>query len=131
MSLKLTLKPGEKIIINGAVVQNGAAKTALTVENTAVILRQKDILQEDAANSPAKRIYFAIQMSYLDESARPSYLQSTNQLMRQFVGAVATQEVCDIVLPMGADLARGQFFQALKKCKKLIAYEEKRLNYGG
>ena len=58
MALKITLKPGERMIIGGAVLTNGnSASCDLVVENKIPILRQKDILTEEKANSPCRRIY--------------------------------------------------------------------------
>ena len=54
MPLKLTLKPEEKVVINGAVLANGPSKTTLSIENSAIILRQKDIMQESDATTPAQ-----------------------------------------------------------------------------
>ena len=44
MALKLSLKPDEKFVINGAVVQNGKRRTNLVLLNKVSILRQKDIM---------------------------------------------------------------------------------------
>ena len=129
MPLKLTLKPDEQVVINGAVLTNGGSKTTVTVENPAVILRDRDILQQEEANTPAKRIYFCVQLAYLDSTNVEQYLNNVNQLIGEFVAALPNAEVAKIMLPMGAELASGQFFKALKRCKRLIAYEEKRLSY--
>ncbi len=129
MPLKLTLKPGEQVVVNGAVLTNGARATKLTIENPAVILRGKDIMQQDEANTPARRIYFCVQLAYLDSANVEQYLNNVNQLIGEFVAALPNAEVAKIMLPMGAELASGQFFKALKRCKRLIAYEEKRLSY--
>lgn len=127
MPLKLTLKPAEQFIVNGAVLTNGSTKTTLTVENAAVILRNRDILQEDDANTPAKRIYFCVQLAYLDSENSDQYLHKVNRLLGEFVAAVPSAEVTEIVVPLGAELAAGQYFKALKRCKRLIAFEETRL----
>ena len=50
MALKITLKPSEKFVINGAVVVNGDRRTSLLIQNKASILREKDVLQPDEAN---------------------------------------------------------------------------------
>ena len=65
MSLKIDLKPGEKFIINGAVLTAGKRRVSLVLENKAVLLRSKDIMQEREADTPAKRIYFAIMLMYI------------------------------------------------------------------
>src|SRR6185369_1474428 len=67
MSLKITLKPHEKVIIGGAVIKNGASACHLQVENNVPILRQADIITEHEANTPCRRIYMAIQLMYIDE----------------------------------------------------------------
>ena len=67
MALKLTLKPGEKFVINGAVIVNGERRSHL-IQNKVSMLREKDVMQQSEANTPVKHIYFAIQMLYLDET---------------------------------------------------------------
>jgi len=129
MALKLTLKPNEKVIVNGAVITNGAAKTAVSIENNAVILRDKDILQEEDANTPARRVYFCVMMAYLDPSNRSTYLERFNEFAADFIRAVPTEEVRDIIVPIGTAVAAGKYFQALRQCKKLVAYEDKRLGF--
>lgn len=131
MPLKLTLKPTEKVVINGAVITNGGSKATITVENSAVIMRQKDIMLPEDADTPARRIYYAIQLAYLDEAGREDTLETTRQLILDFLKAVPTQETRAILEPMGAELANGQFFAALKRCKSLIEFEEARLSYVG
>jgi len=131
MALKLTLKPEEKVIVNGAVIANGGAKTTLSIENSAIILRQKDILTEEQASTPAKRIYFCLQLAYLDSEHERDYLEKANLLVRDFIEAAPTEEVREILEPVGIDVSARNYFKALKQLKKLIAYEEKRLKYGG
>ena len=55
------------MIIGGAVITNAGTKCNFVVENTVPILRDKDILSTDKANTPARRIYFSIQLMYIDE----------------------------------------------------------------
>ncbi|RPJ12927.1 MAG: flagellar protein FlbT, partial [Deltaproteobacteria bacterium] len=55
MALKITLKPGERMVIGGAVLTSGnSASCDLVIENRTPILRQKDILTEEKANSPCR-----------------------------------------------------------------------------
>ena len=73
MALKLSLKPGERFVVNGAVLQNGDRRAVLLLQNKASILREKDIIQPEEANSPAKRIYFLIMMMYLAPAEANKY----------------------------------------------------------
>ena len=65
MGLKISLKPDERIIISGAVLKNGSARSDFVIENNLPILREKNIMSLTEANSPCKRIYFAIQLMYV------------------------------------------------------------------
>ena len=73
MALKLSLKPGERLVLNGAVLQNGDRRGVILLQNKASVLREKDIMQEDEANSPSRRIYFAVMMMYIDEANAARY----------------------------------------------------------
>lgn len=64
MPLKLSLKPGERFVLNGAVVQNGDKRGVLILQNKASVLREKDIMQPEDVSSPARRIYFPVMMMY-------------------------------------------------------------------
>ncbi|MBL6942706.1 MAG: hypothetical protein ISR53_11185, partial [Rhodospirillales bacterium] len=58
MPLRLRLKPHEKLVIGNSVIENGPKSTSFLVHSKTTILREKDILTEDDANTPAKRIYY-------------------------------------------------------------------------
>lgn len=122
MGLKITLKPKERMIIGGAVIANGGTKANLIIENTVPILRAKDILSAEKANSPARRIYFAIQLMYIDEKNLPAHHKSYWKLVREFLNAAPSSQ--NIIDRISRELLEGNYYQALKTCKKLIAYEE-------
>ena len=69
MALKLELKPGERVILGDCVITNDDQRTRLTIDGKVPILREKDIMTLSRANSPAKRIYLAVQLMYT--SKRP------------------------------------------------------------
>src|ERR1035441_3309612 len=69
MPLKLSLKPGEKFVLNGAVLTNGDKRTSLVIQNKACVLREKDIMQPKDAKTPARLVYLAIMMMYLDRKS--------------------------------------------------------------
>jgi flagellar protein FlbT len=122
MGLKITLKPGERMIIGGAVITNGGGKTNLIVENTVPILREKDILSTENANSPARRIYFAIQLMYIDNNNLPKHHKLYWELVKDFLEAAPS--ALDIVDQISRDILEANYYQALKHCRKLIAYEK-------
>ena len=87
MALKITLKPHEKMIIDGAVIRNGNSKSELFIENNVPILRRKDIMSEAEANSPARRIYFTIQLMYVDERNLQHHHKNYWVLVEDFIQA--------------------------------------------
>lgn len=122
MSLKISLKPNEKVILGGAVIQNGHSTCHLTVENNVPILRQADILGEHEANSPCKRIYFAIQLMYIDEQRSAEIHPIYWDLVKQVLDAAPSTR--DLITQISEKILEGKLYQALKLAKNLISYEQ-------
>jgi flagellar protein FlbT len=122
MALKITLKPNEKMILGGAVLCNGPGKTQFVIENNVPILREKDILQPDEADSPARRIYFAVQLMYVDEPQLEKHHTLYWQLVRDFIEAAPTS--LKIIDTINEWILRGNYYQALKSSKRLIDFEQ-------
>lgn len=129
MALKLTLKPGEKFIINGAVIQNSDRRATLMIQNKAAILREKDIMQPEEANTPMRRIYFAIMMMYLDEKSSKQHNEDFVERMSEFMNAISTPEAVSQCVSIMQQVNDKQFYKALTACTKLYKFEEERLSY--
>ena len=128
MPLKLSLKPGEKLVINGAVVENGERRATLVLQNKASVLREKDIMQQQEADTPAKRIYFPVMMMYLDQGAGGEAYNEFVLRMTEFMGAIENPEVLAECVALSRDVMAGEYYKGLLRCRKLMAYEEKLLN---
>ena len=126
MPLSLTLKPDEKAIIGGAAIQNGSKTATITITNKTVILREKDVLTEETANTPAKRIYFAVQMMYLAGSLEESrdVHDAFLGLTKDFMTACPTETAIGQIAEIGQNVIAEKFYKALKICKDLIKYEK-------
>lgn len=120
MSLKVELKPGERIIIGNALVRNGDQRVRFFIEGDAPILREKDILTATTSDSPAKKIYFAVQLMYL--SGNPEEVDDVYfPLVRDFLQAAPSalpiiDEINNLVLG-------GELYKGLRAAKTLVAYE--------
>ena len=127
MPLKLSLKPGERFVLNGAVVQNGDRRAVLVLQNKASVLREKDIMQADDAVTPARRIYFQVMMMYLEEASADRYYDEFVRRLTEFMGVIANPDVlADCVNASKHCMAR-EYYKALMSCRKLIEYEDERL----
>ena len=129
MALKLTLRPGEKLVINGAVVQNGDRRATMVVQNRASILREKDILKPEDANTPVRRIYFAIMMLYLDERGEKQWMQEFTVRMTEFFNVLSNADAISDCVNIIKQVQSRQYYKALLTCRKLMPFEEERLNY--
>jgi len=129
MALKLTLGPGEKLVINGAVVQNGERRATLVVQNRAAILREKDILKPEEATTPMRRIYFAVMMLYLDDRAERQWMDEFTARMAEFINAISSPEALAECVEIIKHVQSRQYYKALLGCRKLFPFEAERLNY--
>ena len=130
MPLKVNIKPGEKFVVNGAVMVAGNKGASLVLQNEATILLGKDIMQEEDADTPAKRIYFTILLMYLDEDGRTDYYPTFMKLVEDFMEATTFNEVRRTLLHIVQDVNARRFYRALKTCKALISYESQVLAFG-
>jgi flagellar biosynthesis repressor protein FlbT len=127
LPLKLSLKPGEKFVLNGAVVQNGDRRGVLVLQNKASVLREKDIMQQEQANTPARRIYFPVMMMYLDESDAERYYDEFVRRMSEFMGVIRNPPVLADCVDVSKYCMEREYYKALMLCRKLIEYEDERL----
>ena len=126
MALKVELKPGEKLLVGNCIITNSDQRTRLFIDGNAPILREKDILTSETANTPAKRIYLAVQLMYIEEDTERA--QSTyNEMSRDFVAAVPSS--LPIVDQINNEILTGSLYKALKAAQKLIEYEQDLLNH--
>ncbi len=127
MVLKLTLKPGERAAVNGAVIVNGDRRASLVIENRARVLREIDIMQPEEATTPARRIYFPVMMMYLDASTRKTMSAEFEARLTEFISAVTDSEALGTCAGVAADVANEDYYKALRKCRSLMEFEESRL----
>lgn len=126
MPLLLEIKAGEKLIINGAVLECVGANVRLLVHNQAAILRQKEVLTEEQAATPAARIYFALQCAYVFPHKRDDYMELFQRFMNDYL--VAAPGAAPIAAAIDAAVVKGNFYQALKQTQHLLAYEAEAVN---
>lgn len=121
MALKVELKPGEKLLVGNCIITNSDQRTRLFIEGRAPVLREKDILTAETAITPAKRIYLAVQLMYIEDdidTTRDTYFA----LINDFITAVPSS--AEIVNQINNEILTGQLYKALKASQRLIEYEQ-------
>jgi flagellar protein FlbT len=125
MPLKVELKPGERIIIGDCVITNGEQRTRLLIEGETAVLREKDIMTRDRADSPAKRIYLAVQLMYTSKDPRQHH-DVYFALVRELVEAAPS--AWTYIEGINNHILIGEMYMALKDAKKLMIYEQELLS---
>ncbi len=125
MALKVELKPGERIILGECVITNHDQRTRLVIEGQMPILREKDILTPELADSPAKRVYLALQLMYTSKDPRAHH-EVYFALVRDILQAAPS--VWPYIESINNLILTGEMYKALKQAKKLIAYEQELLS---
>jgi flagellar protein FlbT len=126
MSLKVELKPGERLIIGTALVRNGDQRTRFFIEGDAPILREKDILTPTTADTPAKKIYLAVQLMYLKQDLS-GHDDVYFPLVQDFVAAAPS--ALPLIAEVNNRILSGDLYKALKTAKRLITYEQELISH--
>jgi flagellar protein FlbT len=121
MALIIDLKPGEKILIGTAVITNDSQRTRLHISGDAPILREKDVMKEEEADSPCKKIYFLIQCMYLARNPR-IYFDKYFELIREIQDAAPSTTF--FFLKINQTILEGSYYKAMKEAKELLSHEQ-------
>ena len=124
MALKVELKPFEQIIIGQSVITNSDTRTTLMIEGRAPILREKDILTAETANTPVKRLYLCVQMMYLEDDI-PKYQDLYMGFVKDLLEAVPSFR--ESIESASKLILSGSLYNSLKEVRKLIKREEELL----
>jgi flagellar protein FlbT len=126
MALVIDLKPGEKILIGTAVITNDSQRTRLHISGEAAILREKDVMKEEEANTPCKKIYFLVQCMYM--ARRPEiYHDKYFELVKEIQHAAPTTAFA--FLAINEKILEGAYYKAMRDAKDLIRLEEELINH--
>lgn len=126
MPLKVELKPNERLIIGSSLITNGNQRARLYIEGKEPILRQKDILSPETADTPAKHVYLSVQLMYLQEGGKTDelhakYLEFSSDFLK---AAPSAQSFFDDI---NNEILTGSLYKALKATKRLMTYEQELL----
>lgn len=120
MALKLTIRPGETIYINGAEICNAGSGASLVLKNHCRILRESEMIRESEDTSPCSKMVFALQQIVLKENP----FEELNELSRLAVRILETMpSVAPQILEIQQLLSEKKTHVAFKKGKVLMALE--------
>ena len=126
MALKVELKPRERVIIGTVIIRNDDQRTRLFIEGDAPILREKDILTARTADTPAKKIYLALQLMYLSQDVGKHH-KTYFELVNEFLAAASS--ALPLIAEINNRILNDELYKALKAAKRLIAYEQELMGH--
>ncbi len=120
MALVIDLKPHEKILVGTAVITNDKSRTRLHIAGEAAILREKDIMKYNEADTLCKKVYFMVQTMYLARNAK-MYHKGYFELVRNVQSAAPSTAF--FFLTINENIIAGQYYKALKDARSLMDHE--------
>lgn len=124
MPLKVRLSANEKIIVNGAVIQNGDRRTTLKIANQANVLRGKDVMVEEQVDTAVKKLYFLIQKCLIEREGENSELkEQTFNLAAELYGVFARSDMRDNIFVSMNQFSAGDFYKSLAVLRPVLDYE--------
>lgn len=123
-TLVLELRQGEVMIVNGAPIRF-RTKSRIELTAKARFLFGKQVMAPDQADSPARRIYFALQSAYIgEEDERPRGLATARELITAFKQATTSALACEILDRALRAAETDNCYQALKLARRIIQHED-------
>lgn len=120
--LRITLRDGEKAIINGAVIR-AVGRTQFAVENQVSILRGREVMQPEEATTPARQLYFAAMLAYIDPANRAQHQDNIVSLVGTLVSTLTAPEARTACIAFAHDIAQADYYKALLAARELIGFE--------
>nr|WP_210312148.1 flagellar biosynthesis repressor FlbT [Afipia massiliensis] len=123
--LRVELKPFERIVIGQSVITNSEHRATFLIDGDTPILREKDILTAETANTPVKRIYLCVQQMYLEDDI-PKYQELYLGFVRDMLEAVPSSR--EHIEAASNHILNGDLYKALREIRKLMKREEELLS---
>lgn len=128
MSLKITLKPNEVFVVNGCVMKNSSRRHTMIIENYADIIRGADLIQEEEAVTPLKKIYFLIQTAFLEPKYREALIPVIHEQLAA-VHKIFSAQVQSNIMECANYLSVGDYYKSLAILRPAIKYEKQLLDF--
>lgn len=126
MALVIDLKPGEKILIGTAVITNDSQRTRLHISGEAAILREKDVMKEEEATTPCRKVYFLIQCMYMSKDPK-EYHKRYFDLIKEIQHAAPSTAFSFLV--MNEWIMQDNYYRAMREARELIKLEEELIGH--
>jgi len=127
--LVLKLGPKERVLVNGAVIENGDRRSRLSILTPkANILRLRDAIRPDEVNTPVRRVCYIAQLILSGDAeadeARLQLLRGVEQLSQ----ALTDDDSRQLLAEATDAFIDGEYYRGLKRLRGLLPREERLLS---
>lgn len=128
MALRLTLKPNERIVVNGTLIRNGGRAGEIIIETHCRMLRESEIIREEEVDTPCKQIWMTMQVLHLADDPSEAHtllLTQATELMKVMPSAAP------FIAAMSSAIEEAHTHKAIKEVKRLVQHERDILDQQG
>ncbi len=125
--MNITLRAGEKLYINGAVIRVDR-KATIELLNDVTFLLENHVMQADQATTPLRQIYFAVQVMLMDPGATAPATSLSRRLIDAALAAFENPAIIAGLKAIAEQIDRSRNFEALKALRALFPLEEREMS---
>ncbi len=125
--MNITLRAGEKLYINGAVIRVDR-KATIELLNDVTFLLENHVMQADQATTPLRQIYFAVQVMLMDPGATAPATSLSRRLIDAASAAFENPAILAGLKAIAEQIDRARNFEALKALRALFPLEEREMS---
>ena len=125
-TLRISLRAGERIFINGAVLKVDR-KTTLEFLNDVTFLLESHVMQAEQATTPLRQLYFIVQMMLMDPANADGPKDLFGKSLPAMLKTYSNGDILEGLLEIEALIERNRTFESLKRLRALIPIEDRSL----
>ncbi|AZO11692.1 MULTISPECIES: flagellar biosynthesis repressor FlbT [unclassified Mesorhizobium] len=125
-TLKISLKPNEKIYINGAVIRVDR-KVSLELMNDVQFLLESHVIQADQASTPLKQLYFIVQIMLMNPQGASEAREMFRRSLPLLIASFEDGEICSALKQIDRMVGEDHIYEALKAIRALYPLERRAL----
>ncbi|WP_407936921.1 flagellar biosynthesis repressor FlbT [Jiella pelagia] len=122
-TLRISLRAGERIFVNGAVLKVDR-KTTLEFLNDVTFLLESHVMQAEQAKTPMRQLYFIVQMMLMDPNSIQAAMALFERAHPAMLKTYSNRDIIDGLLEVEELIGRGRNFEALKRVRSMIPLED-------
>ncbi len=120
--LKITLRAGERIFINGGVLKVDR-KVSIELMNDVIFLLEQHVMKPEDTTTPLRQLYFMIQMMLMDPALHMKARTMAKESVSNLLASLGDRQIINGLIEVSALLDADRPFEALKKVRTLLPLE--------